>query len=225
MSSEVIAKHCRQGQIAPIITKVLGFSALTDYRPDIEKICPALEGESGKAYQAFVDTALTGMSQRELLADYKRQAASASQAIVPTVKYKTIYTWSVRFSWQERLKVWRSHLNRLKLEHRLKSWDEFCDKMEAKANALVERADLLMQHPPVEKKVVKKVIAEHAGQEIEQIVIIKPARWTAKDIPTYYNEASQIMKMVVGEVAIAIDLVTKKGYIVSEPPPEDEPES
>lgn len=97
--------------------------------------------------------------------------------------------------------------------------------MEARANALVERADLLMQHPHVQREVTKKVIAKHAGEEIEQKIIIKPARWTARDIPTYYNEASQLMRVVVGEVAIAIDLVTKKGYIVSEPLDDDEPES
>lgn len=162
------------------------------------------------------------MSQRQLLAEYQKQSVSNPLVKLPTLKYTTIVRWSIDFKWQERLKVWRSRFNQLKLEQRLKRWDEFCDRMEEKANALVERADLLMQHPHVERKVTKKIIAEHAGQEIEQTVIIKPARWAARDIPTYYDEASQIMRMVVGEVAIAIDLVTKKGYIVSEPPSETE---
>lgn len=193
-----------------------------DYRSNIEEVCPRLAEESPKAYQGFVDTALTGLSLRQLLAEYQRQAANNSPTKPPTVKLNTLGSWSNKYNWQARLKVWRSHFHQLKLEQRLKQWDEFCDEMQPRAKALAERADLLMQHPHVERKVIKKVVAEHAGQEIEQTIIIKPSRWTAKDIPSYYDEAGQIMKMVVGEVAIAIDLVTRKGYIVSEPPSEDE---
>lgn len=180
-----------------------------------------MKGESKGAYRAFVDTALYDLSQRQLLNRYEQQVVSESLTRPPTLSGKTIARWSVDFKWQERLKAWRSHFNQIKLDQRLKRWDEFCDKLEERANELVDRADQLMKHPPVERRITKKVIAEFAGQEIEQEIIVKPVRWTARDIPVYYDEASKIMKMVVGEVAIAIDLVTRQGYVVSEPP-EDE---
>ena len=184
-----------------------------------------MKGESKGAYRAFVDVALSDLSQRQLLARYQEQAVSESLTRPPTLSGKTIARWSVDFKWQERLKLWRSRFNQLKLEQRLKRWDEFCDKLEERAGELIDRADQLMKHPPVERKVTKKIIAEFAGQEIEQEIIVKPARWAAKDIPLYYDEASKIMKMVVGEIAIAIDLVTRQGYVVTDPTADNDSEN
>jgi hypothetical protein len=181
-----------------------------------------MKGESKGAYQAFVDTALFGLSQRQLLEKYEQQVVSESLTRPPTLSGKTIARWSVDFKWQERLPVWRSHFHQLKTNQRLEKWGEFCDVMITKASDLVDRADQLMKHPAVERKVTKTVTAEYAGQEIDQEITIKPARWTARDIPMYYDEAAKLMRVSVGDLNIAIDLVTKQGYIVSEPAEEND---
>ncbi len=196
---------------------------MTDNISDIEKVCPRLPGESRVAYQAFVDTAVTGLSQRQLLQEYQKQADSEGIAKrPPTLSYQTIAKWSVNFKWQERLTRWRSHFNQLKSEQRLRDWDDFRDELALRAKDLLQRADQLMKHNIVERKVTKTVKAEYVGQEIEQEIIIKPARWTAKDIPAYYDEAAKLMRAASGDLAAAIDLVTRQGYIVSEPVEEND---
>jgi hypothetical protein len=60
------------------------------------------KGESQRAADALQDYVLRGFSLRDLQAYYAEQQASNPHAKVPSVIASTIFTWSMRFKWQER---------------------------------------------------------------------------------------------------------------------------
>ena len=70
------------------------------------------EGESKKAYQAFCDYRDMGTSRslRSLHEQYRKQSLNNAQAKPPTIREASIFQWSSKHDWQNRVSAWDNHL-------------------------------------------------------------------------------------------------------------------
>lgn len=195
-----------------------------------EKVCPKLQCESARAYRAFADTAFSGLSTRKLLARYQEIAhliQESLDAIIeppPTLSLKTLLGWSKGNKWQQRLKDWRpihEAYKRRQWSDRekaiLERWNQNRTRLLDGVEKLLDKADLLVKYPHVEKIVNKQVIAEFAGQVIETQTIIAPAKWGFRDVAAFYKVGCELMIDVVGDRQVMIDRLHADGYIITDP--------
>jgi hypothetical protein len=197
----------------------------------LKKVCPKLAQESVGAYQAFADAAFTGLSIRRLVAHYKEVAHLIQESYdatnlkrPPTVRLNTLMRWSKDYFWQRRLKDWKpiheayrrkqwSDRERTLLERWNKNRHRLLDGVEK----MLDKADLLVKHPHIQKVVNKQVVAEFAGQVIETQTVIAPTKWGLRDVAAFYKVGCELMVDVVGDRQIMIDRLHADGFIITDP--------
>jgi hypothetical protein len=82
----------------------------TPLNPELWATLDRRKGETANAHQAFLDYVRlgAGRSLRQLHAVYVERASSSPQAdSPPTTKLSTLFTWSARHAWQQRLAAYR----------------------------------------------------------------------------------------------------------------------
>lgn len=196
----------------------------------LQKVCPRLAQESARAYQAFADTAFSGLSLRRLLARYKeithliQESYDSGIAAPPTLKLSTLNKWSKLHFWQQRLKSWRpvheAYKRKLWSDREkaiVERWNNNRTRLLDGVERLLDKADLLLKHPHIEKIVDKQVIAEFAGQVIPTQTIIAPARWGFRDVAAFYKVGCELMIDVVGDRQVMIDRLHADGYVITDP--------
>ncbi len=196
----------------------------------LKKVCPQVPEESAKAYRAFADAALSGLSIRQLLARYEeitcliQESYDVGIELPPTLKASTLFTWSRNFGWQKRLKDWKpvhEAYKRRQWSDRekaiLERWNQNRTRLLDGVERLLDKADLLLKHPHIEKIVNKQVVAEFAGQVIETQTIIAPAKWGFRDVAAFYKVGCELMIDVVGDRQVMIDRLHADGYIITDP--------
>lgn len=195
-----------------------------------EKVCPKLQNESARAYKAFADTAFSNLSTRKLLARYQeishliQESYDASIEPPPTLSLKTLLGWSKGNNWQQRLKQWKpihEAYKRKQWSDReraiLERWNQNRTRLLDSVDKLLDKADLLLKHPHVQKVVQKQVIAEFAGQVIETQTIIAPAKWGLRDVAAFYKAGCELMIDVVGDRGVMIDRLHADGFLIIDP--------
>lgn len=196
----------------------------------LRRVCPQLPNESAKAYRAFGDTAFSGLSVRRLLARYQevkdliQESYDTAIEPPPTLKLNTLKDWSRKYSWQQRLKSWRpihEAYKRKQWSDReraiLERWNQNRTRLLDSVERLLDKADLLVKHPHIEKIVKKQVVAEFAGQVIETQTIIAPAKWGFRDVAAFYKISCELLLDTVGNRQVMIDRLHADGYIITAP--------
>lgn len=196
----------------------------------LRRVCPQHKTESPKAYRAFGDTAFSGLSIRRLLARYKEishlisESYEASVEPPPTLKLNTLLEWSRAHHWRLRLAEWKPVQDAYKRKRWaereqaiLERWNERRARFLDSVDKMLEKADLMIKHPHVERVVDKQVIAEFSGQVIPTKTIIVPAKWGMRDIAAFYKVGCELMIDVVGDRQVMIDRLNADGYIITDP--------
>lgn len=195
----------------------------------LSKVCPQQPGESAKAYRAFADSALSGLSIRRLLARYQeiahliQESYDTTLELPPTLKAGTLFTWSKEFQWQQRLKDWRpvhEAYKRRQWSDReraiLDRWNNNRARFLDGVDEMLGRAEEMLKHPHVQKTVKRRVTARFAGEQIEQEIVIAPSKWQMRDVAAFYKVALELMVDVVGDRQIMIDKLHSDGFIITD---------
>lgn len=196
----------------------------------LKKVCPRMPEETARAYQAFADCAFSGLSLRRLLARYTeishliQESYDGGVEPPPTLRLNTLMRWSKDFLWQQRLKDWRPVHEAYKRRQWgdrerviLERWNQNRARLLDGVEKLLDKADLMLKHPHIEKVVNKQTIAEFQGQVIETQTIIAPARWGFRDVAGFYKVGCELMIDVVGDRQVMIDRLHADGYIITDP--------
>jgi hypothetical protein len=175
------------------------------------------EGESSVWYARFRRYLL----DRSLLSIYnaEREAAGKSPLTSTPGAWKEARD---RFDWESRAASWDSFHQNAQEEEWLAKWGEYRHKLWSQAEALVAKAELMLKHPHVVQTVERICVAEYAGEQIPQQIVIMPARWQMRDIATFYKEATVLARAAVGDAELAINYLVSLGYVVTEPGAEGE---
>ncbi|MBD2016160.1 hypothetical protein H6F96_19575 [Microcoleus sp. FACHB-53] len=196
----------------------------------LRKICPQLPGESAKAYQAFADTAFSGLSVRRLLDRYKEVSDLISEsydtaiAPPPTLKLNTLFTWSNKHQWQKRLKDWfpicEAYKRKLACDREkviIDRWNNNRLRLLDGVDEMIQRAEVMLKHPHIKKTVKRRVTSRFEGEQIEQEITLAPSNWQLRDIALFYKVALELMREVVGDRQLAIDRLHADGYVIIDP--------
>jgi hypothetical protein len=196
----------------------------------LTRVCPQEAAESSKAYRAFADAAFSGLSIRRLLARYQElahlieESYDLSVEVPPTLKAGSMFTWSKNFRWQKRLKTWRpvhEAYKRKQWSDReraiLERWNKNRGRLLDGVEKLLDKAEVLVKHPHIQKVVSKQVVAEFAGQVIETQTIIAPTKWGLRDVAAFYKVSCELLLDVVGDRQIMIDRLHADGFIITDP--------
>lgn len=166
-----------------------------------------IKGESKKAHAAFMDYCEMGpgRSLRKLHDRYVKQAAIAGQTdpesnlVIeepPTEYESTIFTWSARHKWQDRLSAWEEEQERIKrLEHKkaiIRAADRHAKHSQMIQIALMQPVAELLRRWEDDPEIIKKVsiddlvfITRKAGQILPNV---QKAERLALGLPTEIHE-------------------------------------
>jgi hypothetical protein len=135
-----------------------------------------------------------------------------------------MFTWSKNFRWQKRLKTWRPIHEAYKRREAcdreraiIDRWNNSRTRFLDGVDEMLDKAELMLKHPHLEKIVKRTVTARFAGEEIEQQIVIAPAKWGMRDVAAFYKVALELMQDVVGDRQVMIDRLHSDGYIITDP--------
>jgi hypothetical protein len=201
-----------------------------DLRDLLEQVCPRLDKEAKSAYRAFCDMAIAGISLKKLAGRYQEIAHLISESYdatvepPPTTSLATLGKWSRKYQWQQRIKLWQpvyaTYNRRLDAEREkmlIGEWNRFRKESLPRIAGVLEKADLMLKHPHVERVVKRQVTADYAGQVIEQEILITPTQWRMRDIAAFYKTSRDWMRDVVGDRQIMIDTLIADGFVITDP--------
>src|SRR6476646_3135875 len=99
-----------------------------------------------------------------------------------------------KFDWEGRAACWDRHRQQAQEEQWLTQWENYREKVWQQAQALSDKADLMLKHPHVMQVVERVHVATHAGEQVPVAIVIKPTGWRMRDIATFYKEAALLAR-------------------------------
>jgi hypothetical protein len=173
-------------------------------------------GENSVWYGRFREYLL----HRQLLPIYNAERGRAGKSPLSS----TPAAWKQakeRFSWEERAIAWDAHHQNAQEAEWLAKWDKYREKVWQQAQALSEKADLMLRHPHVTQTVERVHTATHAGEQVPVAIVIKPVSWRMRDVPVMYKLAAELARTAVGDAELAINYLSSLGYTITEPGAEE----
>lgn len=170
------------------------------------------EGESAIWHQRFRKYLL----RRQLLPIYNEERVEARKSAIASVPA----AWrnaKEKFCWDDRARAWDAYHQRVEEEQWLTKWEAYRERMWNQAQALTEKADLMLRHPHVLQTAERIHVATHAGEQVPVGIVIKPAGWRMRDIAAFYKGAAELAREAVGDAELAINYLTSLGYVITEP--------
>ena len=142
------------------------------------------------AHTALLDYAGMGpgRSIRSLQHSYSELAAKGGS--IPTRNVRTLFHWSVRWHWQDRLAAWQDIVRK----EREAEWKRRgTEQREWEWNAsrqLIERFEQMMRYPLSEQTVSE---VDEEGKPI--VTVVKPVRWTQRDTVAVAKVAAELARL------------------------------
>ncbi len=159
--------------------------------------CPAMK-ETRAANLALRDYArMSGRrSLRELLGTYRQQASCDSHAKLPTLKQKTLFSWSIRYDWVARVTRHDDIVYTLEEEACRQKWEErrveIRDREYDHAEMLIEKAIAMLQYPIREVERVTDVSDD--GKTVHKTIVM-PAKWSFSTPNQLLDLASKLSRL------------------------------
>ena len=130
------------------------------------------------------------------------------------------HSWEVasrRFRWSERAAAWDMHFYQQQEQMLLLRWEEHRTILLDRCQRLIELADEMLKQPLLTEKIVRDTyIAQSSGEEIEtQVTLVKPATWRFRDVPIFYEKATELLRIICGDEEWMIRQLMRRGYIVA----------
>lgn len=150
-------------------------------------------GESGTWFGRFCRYKLMG-SSRSLLGLYKlelQEKARESKKKQPTAAPGSWYQTAKQFRWEERAQSWDYHYFSQQEHQYIAAWEEHRAALLDRAQRLMDIADRMIQQP------------------------IETGGWSFRDVPTYYEKATDLLRVAVGDDEWMIRQLQRRGYIVA----------
>ena len=151
-----------------------------------------LKWETQKANRALKDYVAMG-SGRSLSKLYRRYTESSPEkAQSPTQCLRTLKNWSSRYDWQARLARW----DELEREGEEEVWRDRRRKIRegewSQAQTLLDRVEQMLKFPLAQIDRVDKTDAD--GNPLV-ITIVKPVRWSQRDIARFMQVSSELARL------------------------------
>lgn len=156
------------------------------------------EDESIKANSALNDYFLLGDGRSLVNLHQKYTKAAPEQA--PTRHLRTLKEWSAKYAWQARI----ARQEELVKHQEREEWatrQEDLRKREWKiAMAALDKAEQMLNFPLAEfEKTTQKSQSPDGKTVIENVTIVKPARWLFVDAARVLREASRVARLATGQ--------------------------
>ena len=165
-------------------------------------------GETGTWFSRFCRYKLLDSSRSRLatyLQEWQEKQAPDSHKKPPKWVPGSWKEASAKYRWQERAEAWDYHYYSQQEHKFLVRWEEHRQKLLEKSQQLLKVADEMLQYPLTTQQV----------DEDGQTTIVKPANWSFRDIPTYYEKATDLLRVAVGDDEWMIRQLQRRGYIVA----------
>lgn len=156
------------------------------------------EEETLKANNALNDYFLLGDGRSLAILHQKYTKAAPKQA--PTRQLRTLKEWSSKYAWQARV-AREEELNKKKERDEWAARQEELRKREWKiAMAALDKAEQMLNFPLAEFEKTTHVSQAPDGKTtIENVTIVKPARWLFVDAARVLREASRVARLATGQ--------------------------
>lgn len=174
------------------------------------------EGENSVWYRRFREYLLN----RSLLFIYNQEREAAGKSPLTS----TPGAWKEardRFDWEGRAAAWDAHRQNTEETKWLEKWENYREKVWQQAQALSDKADLMLKHPHVTQTIERIHVAKCEGEQVPQAIVIKPTAWRMRDVASLYKLAAELARTAVGDAELAINYLTSLGYVITEPGAEE----
>ena len=181
-------------------------------------------GEGNQWFSRFEKFRLLGPG-RSILAAYtqeREEKASRSSKKLEKKPQNSSEGWrkaAKEWNWVTRAEAWDEHWREQERKayeqrewDRLERWNTIRDRVLEEAQEAIAAVNQMALHPLVEEEHQNIAIADHAGQEIPQQIVVKPVGFNASTPSLVMLRAVKAAKLVTPDEKAAIKLLSGLGY-------------